>query len=503
MHARKHMMLVAFICSSCTTESNLEFTGPPPIEFTVTSRPGALDFRWGQSTGALNYRICTTAAACAAPGEPQQDTDAPILTYADCDVRIASTQTHTLPRPRYMVLAESYCVRPCSHTGHCRSMPAVALLDTLDNVEIRRPTGEAAQSFGRSVALSNGPDTLVIGASLRDDADAGLSQAGAVWVYAWNGEASDWGPPQPIMGEHDHGWFGQALSLSADGLTLAVGASGADDHVGRVRVFSRDTTEQAFDEGTDVTVDMSEPQQFGRAVALTTNALIVGAPWHMQGQGAVYVCALDSQSCDAPALLGVFGGLYGRVVAGSSSSDRFVVGSSLDPSAEHEETGAIYLDGQSRTQPVPAQAQQWFGAGVALSSNGSLLAVGAPGQDGGKGAVHLFDVTSDGAEPLHTFAPDVLDDDDRFGTSVALSSWDDRPILIVGAPQVDGSLDPGVVHAWQRRETGDWDPHPTVTLDQDARSNADADDGFGVSLAVAPDGSALAVGSRVETVYVY
>src|SRR5690606_3534386 len=82
MHARKHMMLVAFICSSCTTESNLEFTGPPPIEFTLTSRPGALDFRWGQSTGALNYRICTTAAACAAPGEPQQDTDAPILTYA-------------------------------------------------------------------------------------------------------------------------------------------------------------------------------------------------------------------------------------------------------------------------------------------------------------------------------------------------------------------------------------------------------------------------------------
>lgn len=91
-------------------------------------------------------------------------------------------------------------------------------------------TGAAGDLFGNSVSLSDDGNTVAIGAPSGD----------YVGVYSWGG--SDW----EQVGENITGAagerFGETVSLSADGLTVAVGAPDADVDLGggegNVRIFT-------------------------------------------------------------------------------------------------------------------------------------------------------------------------------------------------------------------------------------------------------------------------
>jgi cysteine-rich repeat protein len=137
----------------------------------------------------------------------------------------------------------------------------------------------------------------------------------------------------------------------------------------------------------------------------------------------------------------------------------------------------------------------YFGSSLALSGDGSTLAIGAPLEDGvafDQGAVYVF--TRIGAvwsQQAHVNAPNP-ELDDYFGSSVSLSS--DGNTLAVGAPQTSGETVGGTGEAYVFIRNGDlWSQQTYVKA-----SNPDEDDLFGGDVALSGDGNTLAVGATGE-----
>lgn len=150
-------------------------------------------------------------------------------------------------------------------------------------------------------------------------------------------------------------------------------------------------------------------------------------------------------------------------------------------------------------------AEGRFGNRVALSSNGTTLAVGAYGEGGNTGAVYVF--TKSGAtwsQQARIAAPNG-EANDYFGNAVALSA--DGNTLAIGADGESGdqkgsfatmpatnnlASNSGAVYVYSR--TGAvWSQQAFIKA-----NNADADDLFGSFVALSNDGNTLAVGAYNE-----
>ncbi len=143
--------------------------------------------------------------------------------------------------------------------------------------------------------------------------------------------------------------------------------------------------------------------------------------------------------------------------------------------------------------PKPAE-----GFGFSLDAEGNLLAVGAPGNDGQRGAVYIYEragnIWNRKDPPLQS--PSVIPGE-RFGFSVSLSG----NTLAVGAPLAGGS---GVVYIFQRTD-GTWNPTPFTLV----TTGLEAGDQFGFSVALEDDWLAVGApfdddgGSLAGSVYVF
>ncbi len=217
--------------------------------------------------------------------------------------------------------------------------------------------------------------------------------------------------------------FGFAVALSSDGNTLVVGApdeasagietDNSAPSAGAVYVYTRSGatwTQQAYIKASNAEAG----DQFGTSVALSSNGntLAVGAIG------------------EASALTGVTAGIVNETTAGNAA-----------PGA-----GAVYVftrdvvsstwSQQAYVKASNTGAADNFGSSVALSGDGSTLAVGAIGEDGSAaeaGAVYVF--TRDLGGVWSQQAPIVSASNagalDLFGFSVALSG--DGNTLAVGA----------------------------------------------------------------------
>ncbi len=160
-----------------------------------------------------------------------------------------------------------------------------------------------------------------------------------------------------------------------------------------------------------------------------------------------------------------------------------------------------------------------FGASLALSSDGTTLVIGAPGEDsaaisiggdqasdaaGDAGAVFVFVRSATGWTQQAYLKPANASGtaNDRFGHAVAVSA--DGSTVAVGAIGEDSSssgINPtpnnnagsaGAVYVFARTDAT-WAQQGFLKA-----SNADGDDQFGFSVALAGDGGTLAVGARNE-----
>jgi cysteine-rich repeat protein len=360
---------------------------------------------------------------------------------------------------------------------------------------VKASNTNAGDAAGFRVAVSADGMTLAVGADLEssaatgidgDQADNSAASAGAVYVYTRSG--ATWTQQAYVKpsntGAGDH--FGVALALSADGSTLAVGAA----------LEASAATTIGGDEANNSAPGAGAVYVFTRS----------GTAWSQQA----YVKASNAQRGDK----------FGHSVALSGDGSVLAVGAVAEESAatgvdgdqgDNAATaaGAVYVFTRSGTawgQQAYVKASNTdegdaFGFTVALSTDGTTLAVGAREEDSAS-AADQGDESAQAAGAVYVFARDAATwsqqayvkaaaphADDRLGASLALSR--DGSILAAGAFGVAAST--GAVYVFARA-AATWSPQAQL-----AASNASPGDLFGWSLALSADGASLAVAALGES----
>jgi hypothetical protein len=371
----------------------------------------------------------------------------------------------------------------------------------------------ANDNFGWSVSLSSDGNTLAVGARFegsnakginRDGNNNSAPDAGAVYVFSRSG--TKWTQQAYVKASNtdESDQFGDSVSLSSDGNTLAVGA----------RQESSNATGIGGEQGNDLTTSAAG------AVYVFSRS---DNTWTQQA----YVKASNTNKND----------YFGFRVSLSSDGNTLAVsaiyeGSNATGINENEGdnsapfAGAVYVFSRSDnlwTQQAYVKASNTnegdhFGSSVSLSSDGNTLAVGAKFEDGSNatddadpapkvGAVYVFsrsDIEWTQQAYVKASNPGA---NDYFGYSVSLSS--DGNILAVGAfgegSNASGIIDAddeddnstsraGAVYVFSRSESGtEWTQQAYVKA-----SNTGIDDYFGSSVSLSSDGNTLAVGAHKE-----
>jgi uncharacterized repeat protein (TIGR02543 family) len=310
--------------------------------------------------------------------------------------------------------------------------------------------GEAANDYsGRSVSLSSDGKTVAIGAHLND---GGGPDAGHVRVYewsdsAWNEKGSD------IRGEAADDLSGISVSLSPDGTTVAIGANGNDGNgnsAGHVRVYEWDGTAWT-QRGADIDGEAADDQS-GTSVSLSSDGttVAIGAERNGTNAGHVRVYEWDGTAWTQ----------RGADIDGEATDDRSGSSVSLSSDGTTVAIGARLNDGNG-TNAGHVRVYKWEGGtwnqkgndidgeaasdfsgySVSLSSDGTIVAIGASGNDdSGDGAGHVRLYKWDGGT-WNQKGNDIDGEDtlDAFGRSVSLSS--DGTIVAIGAWLNDGNGD--------------------------------------------------------------
>ena len=362
-------------------------------------------------------------------------------------------------------------------------------------VYVKASNTDAADNFGTTIALSADGSTLAIGAPEEASSATGIngqdnnnsSGSGAVYVFTRAG--ATWSQQAYIKASNtDVGdQFGQSVALSSDGSTLVVGAPQE----------SSNATGVGGDQTNNDLVSSGAAYVFTRT----------GTTWSQNA----YLKASNADMFDN----------FGSSVAISMDGRTMAVGAIGEQSS-----GAVYVFTRTPSSWIQeayvkapnAGNGDSFGFCVALSADGSTLAVGAAAEAssatgingdqtdnsaGGAGAVYVF--TRSGTPWILQAYVKASNTDvsDGFGSSVALSA--DGSILAVGAPledslatginnsQANGAVDSGAAYLFARSGSV-WTQQAYVKA-----SNTGAGDQFGSSVALLPDGSTLAVGAISES----
>jgi hypothetical protein len=344
---------------------------------------------------------------------------------------------------------------------------------------------------GKSVALSADGNTLLIGSpyyNVGSSADRGLCR-----VYRFNG--TDWKQlGDDIIGASSEDHLGWSVALSADGNVAAISSPFYGSYSnGRVQVYKWDGTSWTK-HGNPITG--SSDDRAGLSIALSSygNILAIGHPGHgSTDYGTVRVYTWDGGSSWARVGGDIDGvdknSLSGSSVALSSSGTLLAIGSpgsdvnmrpgSVEVYTYNGTAWNIYGDRLNGTK-----AADEFGCSVSLSSDGKTLAVGARYSGTLSGSATVYSLL----EGNFTQIGDAFDGApfDRAGSSVSLS-WDGETIAL-GSPYSNTN--------------GSWSGHVDVYgRDGSAWSRIEnqivgeaSNDYSGTSVSLSDDGSRVAIG---------
>lgn len=286
--------------------------------------------------------------------------------------------------------------------------------------------------------------------------------------------------------------FGQSVSVSADGNTLAVGAPGARLNRGEVFILVRDGAGRWVHQAAFLASNAEEYDKFGTAVSLSAdgNTLVVGAPW--EGSAATGVNG-DQQSNAASRSGAAY--VFTRDAEGNWTQEAYLKASNTDPDDEFGSKVVISADGN------------WI-AVSSIREQSNAVGVNGDQQDNSllrAGAVYVFS-RSNGTWSQHAYVKaSNTGYRDSFGADIAISS--DGSALAVGASGessnatgINGSQDndlrksSGAVYVFVRDEFDQWVQEAYVKA-----SNPDAGDYFGSGVALSDDGQTLVVSATYES----
>ena len=307
--------------------------------------------------------------------------------------------------------------------------------------------GEAGSDFsGSSVSLSSDGTIVAIGAKLND---GNGDNRGHVRVYEYSSDS--WTQlGADIDGQYYGDQSGYSVSLSSDGTIVAIGAPFNIDYKyksGHVRVY-----EYSSDSWTQLGADINGEDggdQSGYSVSLNSDGTIV----------AIGALLNDGN-----------GDKSGHVRVYQYSSGLWTqLGADIDGEASGDESG-------------------WS---VSLSSDGTIVAIGGRKNDSIRGHVRVYEYSSG----LWTKLGADIDgeaNDDQFGNAVSLSS--DGTIVAIGAKFNDGtsgitSDNRGHTRVYEY-SSGSW-----TQLGADIDGEASGDES-GWSVSLSSDGTIVAIGGR-------
>ena len=304
--------------------------------------------------------------------------------------------------------------------------------------------GEAAgDNSGNAIAISSDGHTIAVGAY--HNAESG-TWAGHLRVYQYNG--THWAQQgQDIDGGAQYYLLGASVSISSDGHTVAAGQTGVDYDSGIVQMFSYNSSGW-YQKGDDILYE-NPTDVAGRSVSLSGDGNIVAIGANQNGGGGYY---------------------SGHVrVFSYNSSGWTQVGSDID--------GELATD-QS-------------GMSVSISESGNIVAIGAPYALNGDtnnitGHARVYNYTgSDWAQMGGDI--DGQSFGDQFGGSVSLSAI--GTLLAVGAKYNDGN---GTDSGHTRLYTYDGSEWSQSGPDIEGESDGDYSGG---SVALSGDGGTVIVGA--------
>jgi len=349
--------------------------------------------------------------------------------------------------------------------------------------ELLASDGTTSDELGRSLAVSGA--AALVGA-WRDDHVASL--CGSAYVYRFEGDG--WALEQKLLPPDGRSadFFGWAVDL--DGDTAVIGAVSDDDgaeNAGAVYVYRFDGAHWQF-EAELHSADVAAGDQFGGAVAIQGNTLLVGADDDDDNgtdSGSAYVFRRENGVWSerqklhpsTPSSFEHFGfavDLYGDVA---------VVGAYAGPTQIFRGTAYVYrFDGASWQEEARLWGSQsvsgdFFAASVAVAGNTILC--GARWADIGVldcGEAYLFRNDGEGWVERQRLAEPAPGGSDGFGFNVALSDG----VALVGVPNRDRPQGARFGHVRLYRDTGaGWVSEPPLVAGDGA-----AEDRFGDGIAL-------------------
>jgi len=272
--------------------------------------------------------------------------------------------------------------------------------------------GEAASDHFRTPALSSDGDRLAIGA-FGNDGNGDYS--GHVRIYHWSGTA--WTQiGDDIDGEAAGDWSGNAVSLSADGNRVAIGAHNNDgngDRSGHVRIYHWSGT--AWTQIGDDIDGEAAGDKSGEAVSLSAdgNRVAIGASDNGDNLAlSSHVATIQGGSSvrsnvNSPGHVRIYqwsGSAWEQLgvdIDGEAAGDESGSSVSLSSDGNRVAIGAVWND-DNGTDSGHVRVYQWSGTTweqlgadidgeaaddysggyISLSSDGNRLAIGTPSNDG-------------------------------------------------------------------------------------------------------------------------
>ncbi len=304
----------------------------------------------------------------------------------------------------------------------------------------------------------------------------------------------------PLFGENRQGRFGHAVSLSADGQWMAVGAPGNFFVLGGSSVYIYKYVKGYWVQAGEKLSGEIPGDKFGTSVSLSGDGkrLAVGMPGRdVFGYNSGIVRVYERNGNDwQPLGSDLFGDasldMFGFSVALSGDGNHLVVSAPWNDRAG-QDAGLVRIfrfNGEDWIPYLPdltgPEPKCYYGRTVAISDNGYRVAIGSPSFQQEKGLVDIFYYTGGhwdiaGQRMTGKYAHE------SFGASLALSA--DGFTIAVGAPWVGGTEEgTGRVRVYLMKNKS-W-----TQLGSDIPGDSGTYDLFGLAVDLSLDGTLLLVG---------
>jgi hypothetical protein len=335
--------------------------------------------------------------------------------------------------------------------------------------------------------------------------DASLGAAALSPAYAFTQQA--------ILKTPDGDGFGGAVSMTADGRTIAVGAplepDASGNRLGAVHVYTRsgDAWMETAELGPENTTNYGS---FGCSTAISDDGstLVVGALGTSTDSvlihGAVFIYARDGDQWNYVQKItptgNIYGFLFGAAVTINGDGRVIAVG------AKYEGGGTVYVYEKgddawglaARFQAVDTQPNDRFGEVLAMDDAGTTLVIGAPDTwanppELGRGAAYFYTNQGAGWVQAAKVSPTAETAGLKLGNAVAISG-NGSTALISGTWRDFAKSDRRDVLVYSRSE-GAWSQSCSLSLSSEQKVP-----GFGETLALNADGTRALVTSTLATV---